>query len=71
MVAEQLEQCRELALSESWIVIRPITIQQSPPHCERLSRPPHCRNEGVTGESGPLIVFSAGSIGYRIISCRS
>jgi len=47
----------DLALAAGWVVIRPIVIQHSPPHCERQSRPPRVSGEGVTGESGPLICF--------------
>ncbi len=42
------------------MVNRPVAIQHSPPHCERQSRPPRVSDEGVTGESGPLIFFSVG-----------
>jgi len=51
---------RDLRLCGCWAVNSLVTSRHRLFMSERLPRPPHCSNEGVTGESGPLIFYTAG-----------
>ena len=52
---------REFRLCECWPVNSLVTSRHRSFVSERLPRPPHCSNEGATGESRPLMFYRLGS----------